>query len=71
MPSNGFDDGERRAALSQSLIVGSKRGGLRTFVVCSNAYASPINVASLHWPPMNEIPTGRPWMNPAGTVTLA
>ena len=43
-------------------------GGVRTFVACSNAYAYRISVSSLHAAPMNEMPTGKPKMVPAGTV---
>src|SRR6202050_4156564 len=43
-------------------------GGLRALVTCSNAYASLISVGSLHALPKNEIPTGKPATNPAGTV---
>ena len=43
-------------------------GSRRCFVACSNANAMAINCGSLHAVPTNEIPTGKPRTNPAGTV---
>ena len=36
----------------------------------ANAYASAMSRGSLHAVPMNDTPTGSPWLNPAGTVTM-
>ena len=44
-------------------------GGRRTFVACSNEYASLIRLDSSNGRPMNVMPTGRPNEKPAGTVT--
>src|SRR5438093_7371167 len=43
-------------------------GGRRAFVACSNAWASLTSVGSLQARPMNVIPTGRPIVEPAGTL---
>ena len=45
-------------------------GVLRECVDCSKAYANFSSVGSLHAQPKNDIPTGNPKTNPAGTVTL-
>jgi hypothetical protein len=50
--------------------VGANVGARRCFVACSYAYASEMSFASLHAPPMKEMPTGRPCTWPAGTVML-
>lgn len=50
--------------------VGRNFGIRRNFVDCSNANASFRSVGSLHALPKNEIPTGNPNTEPAGTVTL-
>src|SRR5579859_7442770 len=51
-----------------SFSVGKNLGGLRPCTVCSNPYAIFSNVGSLQARPKNEIPTGKPNTNPAGTV---
>ena len=43
-------------------------GFFRAFVACSNAYANLSSAGSLHAPAKNEIPTGSPNAEPAGTV---
>src|SRR5579859_645351 len=48
--------------------VAAKPGALRSLVACSNANAILMSVGSLHARPKNEIPTGMPWTNPAGTL---
>ena len=42
----------------------------RCLVACSYEYAILISAASLHARPKNESPTGRPKMNPMGTLML-
>src|ERR1700682_673001 len=49
-------------------ILAKNRGAFLAFVACSNPYASRINTGSLHARPKNEIPTGKPNTNPAGTL---
>src|SRR5574337_959742 len=48
--------------------LGRNLGGFRTWVACSKAYASLISLGSCHAPAKNEMPTGNPKTNPAGTV---
>jgi hypothetical protein len=51
-------------------MVGKNRGACRAFVVCSKANARRMSVGSLHARPKNDIPTGKPEMNPAVTLIL-
>jgi len=48
--------------------VGMNCGAFLALVSCSNPYAILNSVGSLHARPKNEMPTGKPKMNPAGTV---
>lgn len=50
----------RARAAHDSSAVARRRGGRRTVVVCSYAYASLISVPSLHGRPTNDSPTGSP-----------
>src|SRR6266498_2761193 len=50
------------------IAVGKNLGVLRSCVACSNAYANLRSVGSCHALAMKERPTGKPNMNPAGTV---
>ncbi len=59
-----------RQAMPWTSAEGGNPGGRRTRVDCSNAYASRISNASLQALPKNEMPTGSPCTNPAGTVML-
>ena len=54
--------------LTHSFRVGKNLGGLRPWIVCSSPNAIFSRVGSLHARPKNEIPTGKPKTNPAGTV---
>ena len=56
--------------LTRTSVTGRNRGGLRCFVACSKAYASFRSTGSLQARPKNDIPTGRPNTDPAGTVML-
>src|SRR5271170_592377 len=66
------------ATTSANSVVGSIYGTTvsRTFVRCSNAYANPINISSLHFGPMKLIPNGKFGAiavrspNPFGTIVV-
>jgi len=55
---------------AQTSAVVKNFGGLRECVACSKAYANFSSAGSLHARPKNEMPTGNPKTNPAGTVML-
>ena len=55
---------------SGSGIVAWNFGTRRALVACSKANARLISVGSLNALPMKEMFTGRPKLNPAGTVTI-
>jgi sporulation protein YlmC with PRC-barrel domain len=63
-----FASGFRRKWANQICMLGRNAGGFLTFVSCSNPYAILISVGSLHARPKNEMPTGSPKTNPAGTL---
>jgi len=59
-----------RESMSQIFALAKNCGGVRAFVACSKAYANRMSTASDHARPKNDIPTGKPKTNPAGTVML-
>src|SRR3954468_23838201 len=54
--------------MPQIFAVSRNCGFCRAFTSCSNPYAIFRSTASLHARPKNEIPTGSPKINPAGTL---
>jgi hypothetical protein len=59
-----------RSLVNYISTVSKNFGGLRECVACSKAYAYLRSAGSLHAAPKNDIPTGNPKTNPAGTVML-